>query len=809
MREDIMFDNQSKPCKYTQNSSLKPDSKPKFGSSWGSQIVKGFVSDKKCKNRAPLPTLGKKPPPIPCNENLNSNPSSNQANRAAPFMPYQSRVKRSLVGDFPCNVNTSQVHPQGYDSNLLRSPASREIFAELDHLREQLRESKERELALKCEILQLKENPRAAELERENDAKTTEIEKLKSVINLLETEKSGLREEISNLNLIVEREGNVCNVNGENIGAELKNLEVEVLELKRVNKELQFEKRNLAMKLTSAESKLEGVAKEVESGILAKIQAEASLLRHKNANLSKQIEGLQMSRLTEVEELAYLRWINSCLRHELSNSDKNSSQTLDMDQETTNPRSDETKSECNEAFKGENFRSPSLETIIHEEWRKTLNEQSPTRRHSISGPHDSRSEETRTYSDVVNKRRQSDNFITAHKEICNKERSPIQTSFENFNFGFSVPQVSRLPSNKDEMCIEKRAVRVPNPPPRPSSDCSSGLGCSISNGSNGSDSKKPPPPPPPPGSGSSISNGSHGSDLKRLPPPPPPPPPLPKFSNKSAGIMQRAPQVAELYHSLMKRDSRRDSCGGAICGSSGDDCANVRSSMIGEIENRSSHLLAIKADVETQGEFVKSLIKEVNNAAYQDIEDVVAFVKWLDDELCFLVDERAVLKHFDWPEKKADSLREAAFGYCDLKKLETEVSNYEDDPRLPRDVALKKMVSLSEKMEKTIYNLLRTRDAMVRQCKQYSIPTDWILDKGLISKIKFASVKLAKKYMKRVANELQVMGALNKDPALEYMLLQGVRFAFRIHQFAGGFDAETMDAFEELRNLVHVRNKAS
>lgn len=48
-------------------------------------------------------------------------------------------------------------------------------------------------------------------------------------------------------------------------------------------------------------------------------------------------------------------------------------------------------------------------------------------------------------------------------------------------------------------------------------------------------------------------------------------------------------------------------------------------------------LFQIKADVETQGDFVKSLIKEVNNAAYKDIEDVVAFVKWLDDELCFLV----------------------------------------------------------------------------------------------------------------------------------------------------------------------------
>lgn len=33
----------------------------------------------------------------------------------------------------------------------------------------------------------------------------------------------------------------------------------------------------------------------------------------------------------------------------------------------------------------------------------------------------------------------------------------------------------------------------------------------------------------------------------------------------------------------------------------------------------------------------------MNNAVYQDIEDVVAFVKWLDDELCFLVSRSVVL----------------------------------------------------------------------------------------------------------------------------------------------------------------------
>lgn len=33
--------------------------------------------------------------------------------------------------------------------------------------------------------------------------------------------------------------------------------------------------------------------------------------------------------------------------------------------------------------------------------------------------------------------------------------------------------------------------------------------------------------------------------------------------------------------------------------------------------------------------------------------------------------------------------------------------------------------------------------------------------------------------------ELQSKAAIEKDPAMDYMLLQGVRFAFRIHQVCG------------------------
>lgn len=63
----------------------------------------------------------------------------------------------------------------------------------------------------------------------------------------------------------------------------------------------------------------------------------------------------------------------------------------------------------------------------------------------------------------------------------------------------------------------------------------------------------------------------------------------------------------------------------------------------------------------------------------------------------YKVDERAVLKHFDWPEGKADALREAAFEYLDLMKLEKQVSTFTDDPNLLCEAALEEMYSLLEK----------------------------------------------------------------------------------------------------------------
>lgn len=88
----------------------------------------------------------------------------------------------------------------------------------------------------------------------------------------------------------------------------------------------------------------------------------------------------------------------------------------------------------------------------------------------------------------------------------------------------------------------------------------------------------------------------------------------------------------------------------------------------------------------------------------------------------FQVDERAVLKHFDWPEQKADALREAAFGYCDLKKVESEALLSRDDPRQPCGPALKKMQAL---LEKYAHNLISSSCFFLIQVLNFC---DWNTD---------------------------------------------------------------------------------
>lgn len=287
---------------------------------------------------------------------------------------------------------------------------------------------------------------------------------------------------------------------------------------------------------------------------------------------------------------------------------------------------------------------------------------------------------------------------------------------------------------------------------------------------------KPPSPPPPPPPSSKL--------LGRAPAPPPPPP-----QRGTISTVNKATALVEMYNSLNKHETKK-----AVSVS-----AAHHNSIVGELQNRSTHLLAIKTDVETKGDFINGLINKVQTNTYTDVEQVLTFVDWLDQQLSTLSDESGVLKHFSWPEKKADALREAAFEYRDLKCVVTEVSSLSVDDGSPTscEATLRKISSLLDKLEKSMKRLLSLRNSAMPCYKQFGIPTEWMLDSGIASKIRVASVTLAKVHMKRVLKEMlsDTGGGGGNKAAL---VAQSVRFTYRVHQFAGGLDTEAMRAFEEL-----------
>nr|XP_016454270.1 PREDICTED: protein CHUP1, chloroplastic-like [Nicotiana tabacum] len=845
---------------------------------------------------------------------------------------------------------------------------------ELERLRNLVKELEEREVKLEGELLEyygLKEQESdIIELQKQLRIKSVEIDMLNITINTLQAEKQKLQEEVFNgttarkeleaarskikeLQRQMQLEANQTkaqllllkqHVSGLQEKEEdafkrdvevdkklrlVKELEVEVMELKRKNKELQHEKRELVIKLDAAESKVANLSNMTENEMVAQVREEVTNLKHTNEDLLKQVEGLQMNRFSEVEELVYLRWVNACLRFELRNYQTPQGKVSARDlSKNLSPRSQQKAKQLMLEYAGsergqgdtdlesnfsqpsspgsEDFDNASIDSSTSrfsafskkpgliqklKRWGKSKDDSSvmssPARslggaspgRTSVSfrsrGPleslmlrnagdgvaitsfgtaeqeydspetprlppirtQDSSAEPlnsvassfqlmSKSVEGVLDEKYPA--FKDRHKLAVEREKqikvkaeqaraarfekslppklSQLKEKRVSVSASASAPVVSasgdsveqsgdsktdsQAVSKMKPINIEKRPPRTPRPPPTRSAGGPAPAGNNVTGGAPGG----PPPPPPPPGA----------------PPPPPPPgggaprPPPPPGSLMKGGAggdkVHRAPELVEFYQSLMKREAKKDTSSPLI--SSTSNTSDARSNMIGEIENRSTFLLAVKADVESQGEFVESLATEVRAASFTNIEDLVSFVNWLDEELSFLVDERAVLKHFDWPEGKADALREAAFEYQDLMKLEKHVTSFVDDPNLPCDAALKKMYKLLEKVEQSVYALLRTRDMAASRYREFGIPTNWLQDSGVVGKIKLSSVQLARKYMKRVASELDAMGGPEKEPNREFLILQGVRFAFRVHQFAGGFDAESMKAFEELRSRV-------
>jgi hypothetical protein len=74
--------------------------------------------------------------------------------------------------------------------------------------------------------------------------------------------------------------------------------------------------------------------------------------------------------------------------------------------------------------------------------------------------------------------------------------------------------------------------------------------------------------------------------------PPPPPPPLPPMRPLArATTAPKTPAIVEFYNSIRKQEGKRDSPG--LRSQYKPEKTSAHSSIVGEIQNRSTHLLAV------------------------------------------------------------------------------------------------------------------------------------------------------------------------------------------------------------------------
>ncbi|XP_062029141.1 protein CHUP1, chloroplastic-like [Rosa rugosa] len=294
------------------------------------------------------------------------------------------------------NFHQQQIEGEMEDekkSEIIRSKELKRVN-EIEVLHNLVREVQQRKLSLERKLVELcelrEERSFMSHLQRHLDNKSLEIEMLNATIASMQTERKDLHEDAKQCVLArkqletarkviaeLQKKMNYCNESNMKVKGRLliveeqvsnlprdidegssvrdaivekklqgvRDVELQILKMKRRNKELELGKRELAVKLVSAQDKITALSNITESESIAKIGEEISKLRHTNEDLSRQVERLQNNRFDMVQQLVYQRWLHTCLRLEIQshNSSKISNPTYDSasPQTSTTTLSDE------------------------------------------------------------------------------------------------------------------------------------------------------------------------------------------------------------------------------------------------------------------------------------------------------------------------------------------------------------------------------------------------------------------------------------------------------------------------------------
>jgi len=223
-----------------------------------------------------------------------------------------------------------------------------------------------------------------------------------------------------------------------------------------------------------------------------------------------------------------------------------------------------------------------------------------------------------------------------------------------------------------------------------------------------------------------------------------------------------------------------------------------------ELEGRSSYMRQVAADRDKYAEMLQLLAGQISTFKPTAFSQVLEFVHEMERRLALLSDERAVVKTLqEWPESKVEALREIVGRRRELTELLLALDCTAWEPRPNIHDELQRTIDALGRVQPQVEWYTRSMDEMSRRWKTHTL----LFDFKILDDIRHASVPMAKHAMRlyltaheRWKTSVKIDATSTKK--VRDGLESSLRFAFRCHQFAEGFDEEASSLFAGVHEAI-------
>lgn len=237
-----------------------------------------------------------------------------------------------------------------------------------------------------------------------------------------------------------------------------------------------------------------------------------------------------------------------------------------------------------------------------------------------------------------------------------------------------------------------------------------------------------------------------------------------------------------------------------------------------ELTRTSSALGRLERERKAYVPLLRDLAEEVRDARPADPEALREFLDKIDEVLASLTEPRVILREIpEWPGAKVEAMRELRDLQTELREMAGAMNEW---PALdPNSRALRRTAKASAVMwacDEELGKIARVMDAAARRLESITrrLESDGkrfaahglTFDEADVEKTRHASLTLAERHMRcasLAADRAMDDGDADGVGKARELLAGAVRFAFRSHELAGGFNGGCRDALEDVRNALN------